>query len=270
MPDILEKILQVKRREVAGLAPRLADFRAACRDAPPPRSLAEALRRASDEPVRIIAEVKHKSPSAGVIADLFDPVAIARAYEEAGADAISCLTDAEFFGGSIEHLREIRRAVRLPVLRKDFLIAPVQVYEARAAGADAILLIAEVLKLPAMTDLAALAAELGMDVLAEAHSEAALEKALGCGARLVGVNNRDLATFQVRLETTERLAPRVREAGPCGKDASERRVLVSESGIQTAADVRRLVAAGVDAILVGEALLRSGDVQGKIAELKGG
>jgi len=270
MPDILEKIFQVKRREVAGLAPRLADFRAACRDAPPPRSMAEALRRASDEPVRIIAEVKHKSPSAGVIAEPFDPVAIARAYEEAGADAISCLTDREFFGGDLEHLRAIRQVVGLPVLRKDFLLAPVQVYEARAAGADAILLIAEALELSGMTDLAGLAAELDMDVLAEAHSEAALEKALGCGARLVGVNNRDLATFQVRLETTERLAPCVREGDSCGRDASQRRVLVSESGIQTAADVRRLVAAGVDAVLVGETLLRSGDVQGKIAELKAG
>jgi len=268
MAAILDEIVRVKRREVAGLAPRLADFRTASRDASPPRSLAEALRRASDEPVRIIAEVKHRSPSAGVIVDPFDPVAIARAYEEAGADAISCLTDAEFFGGSIEHLREIRRAVRLPVLRKDFILAPVQVYETRAAGADAILLIAEALDASRMTDLAGLAGGLGMDVLAEAHSEAALEKALGCGARLVGVNNRDLATFQVRLETTEQLAPRVREAGPCGRDASRRRVLVSESGIQTAADVRRLIAAGVDAILVGESLLRSSNVAGKLAEFK--
>ncbi|MEA3368277.1 MAG: indole-3-glycerol phosphate synthase TrpC [Planctomycetota bacterium] len=289
MPNILDDILAVKRDEVAALQPRMEEFQAACRDAPPVRSLAEALRRTplsggstggqaasgtrSTEsqseirnpksefggPIRILAEVKHRSPSAGVISDPFRPADIARAYQGGGADAVSCLTDERFFGGSIAHLREVRAAVDLPLLRKDFLIDAVQVFEARAAGADAVLLIAEALEPAEMADLAAMARGLGMDILAEAHGEAALEAAVGCGAPLVGINNRDLATFTVNLATTEHLAPRVREAG---------RVLVAESGIKTAADVSRLLACGCDAILVGEGLLRSGDVAGKLAEFK--
>jgi len=258
--DILSRILAVKCSEVAGLAGRLADFQAACHDAPPACGLADVLRRAPDEPMRVVAEIKRRSPSAGILADPFVPAEIAGRYERGGAEAVSCLTDGEFFGGSIEHLREVRAAVGLPVLRKDFLIAEVQVYEARAAGADAVLLIAEALDPRQMTDLAFLAADLGMDVLAEAHSDEMLEVAIGCGARLVGVNNRDLQTFRVTLETTERLAPIVRAAG---------HVLVSESGITSAADVHRLLAVGVDAILVGESLLRSPDISAKIAELKG-
>ena len=260
MANILDTILAVKRREVAELAPRLADLKAACRDASPPRDFAAALRRRKVPPagpIRIIAEVKHRSPSAGVIISPFVPEEIARQYAAAGANAISCLTDREFFGGSIDHLRAVRAAVGLPVLRKDFLIAAEQVYEARAAGADAILLIAEALDLGPMTDLAALAADLGMDVLAEAHSEPMVERAIACGAPLVGINNRDLATFRVDLGATERLAPQVLAAG---------RVLVAESGIKTGADVSRLLAAGADAILVGEGLLRSGAIAAKLAE----
>jgi len=259
VPNILDDILAAKRDEVAALQARAADLEAACRDAPPPRSLAGALRRAEGEAIHVMAEVKHRSPSAGVICDPFVPADIARTYEQGGADAVSCLTDEAFFGGSIEHLREVRAAVDLPVLRKDFLIAPVQIYEARAAGADAVLLIAEAMEADAMADLVSLARDLGMDVLAEAHSDAMLDKAIGCGAPLVGINNRDLTTFAVSLETTERLAPRVLDAG---------RILVAESGIQTAADVSRLLACRCDAILVGEGLLRSGDVAGKLAEFK--
>ena len=293
MPTILDEILAVKREEVADLRSRQEEFQAACRDAPAVLSLAEALRRVPSEisklksplpeegpdagtggqaasgtrhgqasdfgPIRILAEVKHRSPSAGVICEPFEPSRIARAYEAGGADAVSCLTDREFFGGSIADLREVRAAVDLPILRKDFLIDEVQVFEARAAGADAVLLIAEALEPSVMADLAALARGLGMDVLAEAHSEAALEAAVGSGAALVGINNRDLATFTVDLQATERLAPRVREAG---------RVLVAESGIKTAADVSRLLACGCDAILVGEGLLRSGEVAGTLAEFK--
>jgi len=274
MPDILDKILAAKRREVAALAPRLDDLRAAALAVPPPRGFARALRRkkvsgtfSETEKVpdtffriRIIAEVKHRSPSAGVLIDPFDPADIARRYAAAGAEAISCLTDREFFGGAIEHLRRVRAAVGVPVLRKDFIIAPVQVYEARAAGADAILLIAEALEQAEMTDLAGLAGSFGMDVLAEAHSEQAVEKAIACGAACVGVNNRDLATFKVDLAASERLAPAVLAAG---------RVLVAESGIRTAADVKRLLAVGADAILVGEGLLKSGDIAAKLAEFKG-
>jgi indole-3-glycerol phosphate synthase len=259
MSTILDEILKVKRDEVAALALRQGDLMAAARDARPARRLAAALRRAKGESIRLLAEVKHRSPSAGVIVEPFHPAEIARQYAAAGAQAISCLTDRQFFGGSIDDLREVRSAVTLPILRKDFLIAPVQVYEARAAGADAILLIAETLEAAAMADLAALAAALGMDVLAEAHSAEALQKAIACGAPLIGINNRDLATFAVSLETTEHLAPQVLVAG---------RVLVAESGIKTAADVRRLLAAGCDAILVGEGLLRSGRIAEKINEFK--
>jgi indole-3-glycerol phosphate synthase len=260
---ILDEILTVKRREVADLATRHDDLRAAALAAPPARGFARALRRekvsGAFSAVRIIAEVKHRSPSAGVITEPFDPADIARRYAAAGADAVSCLTDREFFGGSIDHLREVRAAVALPVLRKDFIIASEQVYEARAAGADAILLIAEVLKPYEISGLAALATHLGMDVLAEAHGEAALERAIACGAACVGINNRDLATFEVDLAVTERLAPAVLAAG---------RVLVAESGVKSAADVRRLLAAGADAILVGEGLLKSGAIAGTLAEFK--
>jgi indole-3-glycerol phosphate synthase len=280
---ILDDILAVKRREVAATLPRLAELKSAARDAPPSRGFAAALRRRKSDAqgppnqgatgglpasvsagdpaaaIRIIAEVKHRSPSAGVIVDPFDPVAIARLYAAAGADAISCLTDRDFFGGSIDDLRAVRAAVLVPVLRKDFIIDEVQIFEARAAGADAILLIAEALDLAAMPDLASLAAGLGMDVLAEAHSAPAAERAIACGAALVGINNRDLATFKVDLAATERLAPRVLAAG---------RALVAESGIKSAADVSRLLAAGADAILVGEGLLRSGRIAEKLAEFK--
>jgi len=277
MPNILDRILAVKRREVADLRPRLESLKAAARDAELPRGFARALRRPKEgvrslkgvglltpssdagAPIRIIAEIKHRSPSAGILIDPFVPAAIARQYEQGGADAISCLTDRDFFGGSIAHLAEVHAATRLPVLRKDFIIEEVQIYEARAAGADAILLIAEALEPAAMTDLAALAASLGMDVLAEAHSEPMAGRAIACGAALVGINNRDLATFKVDLATTERLAPRVLAAG---------RILVAESGVKTAADVKRLLAAGADAILVGEGLLRSGDVGARLAEFK--
>jgi indole-3-glycerol phosphate synthase len=307
MGTILDTILSVKRREAADLLPRLADLRAACRSMPPPRGFAAALRktgpdpfsgagtvpfsgrsekgavpiarpsRASAEkgtdpfsespekgsvpsaPIRIVAEIKHRSPSAGVIIEPFEPAAIAQQYAAAGADAISCLTDREFFGGCLDDLRLVRAAVGLPVLRKDFLLTPVQVYEARAAGADAILLIAEAMERTRMTELADLAAELGMDILAEAHSEAALEKAIECRAACIGINNRDLTTFKVDLATTERLAPQVLAAG---------RILVAESGVHTAADVRRLRDAGADAILVGEGLLRCGAIAAKLAEFK--
>ena len=257
--DILSRILAVKRREAASLQPHRAALEAAARAASPPRGLARALGRPEGTPIRIMAEVKRRSPSAGVLVEKFDPAAIARAYQAAGADAVSCLTDREFFGGSLDHLGDVRAAVSLPVLRKDFLVDAAQVYESRAAGADGILLIAEALAAAAMRDLARLAADLGMDVLAEAHGEAALEAAIASGAPLVGINNRDLKTFQVRLDTTERLAGRVRAAG---------RVLVSESGIRTADDVRRLVAAGADAILVGEGLLRAPDLAAAIGAFK--
>jgi len=243
MPNILDKILAVKRDEVAALRPRLEEFQAACRDAPPVRSLAEALRRTPLSGGSTGGQAASGTWSTESQSEI--PNLPSEALAKEGP-----LTDERFFGGSIAHLREVRAAVDLPLLRKEFILDPVQVFEARAAGADAVLLIAEALEPTEMADLAALATGLGMDVLAEAHGEAALESAIGCGAPLVGINNRDLTTFAVDLATTERLSPRVREAG---------RVLVAESGVKSAADVSRLLACGCDAVLVGEGLLRSGD-----------
>lgn len=242
---ILEEILSHKREEVARRAsrtPRAAVERAA-EDAPPPRDFAEALRGGD---VRLIAEVKRRSPSKGDIRPDLDPAAVAQAYERAGAAAVSVLTDEHYFGGSLDDLRAVRHAVDLPVLRKDFIVDAYQVAEARSAGADAILLIAAALSKAQMRDYRLLAEEWGMAALVEVHGADELEAALQSGARIVGINNRDLATFSVDLAVTERLA------GAVPADL----VLVAESGIASRADVQRLAAWGVDAILVGEMLAR--------------
>jgi indole-3-glycerol phosphate synthase len=212
--------------------------------------------------VALIAEVKKASPSAGLICPDFDPVRIARTFEAAGADCLSVLTDEHFFQGSLEYLRQIRAAVGLPLLRKDFIIDERQIFEAIEWGADAILLIVAILTDAELRRFHDLAAGVGLSVLVEAHDEAELDRALAAGARLIGVNNRDLRTFMVDLGTTERLAQRLREAGA---DA----LLVAESGIRRREDVVRLVRAGAGAILVGESLTREGDMAGKVAELLG-
>ena len=207
--------------------------------------------------VSLIAEVKRASPSKGLIRPDFDPVALAREYEANGAVAISVLTDQHFFQGHLEHLRDVRQSVGLPVLRKDFILDPYQIYEARAAGADAVLLIVAALDDGDLTALHQLAGELGMTALVEVHGAAELERALAIGPRIVGVNNRDLRTFTVDLETTARLRTLV----PADV------LLVAESGIRTRTDVERLVSIGVDAMLVGESLLRANDIGRKIQEL---
>ncbi len=249
---ILGQILDAKREEVerARAARPLAVVEAAARQVPPARSLAAALARpagAARLPVRVLAEVKRASPSAGPIAPGVDPVAVARCYEAAGAAAISMLTDRRFFDGDLAFLSATRAAVEIPLLRKDFIIDAYQVAEARAAGADAVLLIVAALDDAELRDLHAAAAGLGMDALVEIHDQAEAERAVRAGARLIGVNHRDLRTFQMDLALTARLAPGM----PAGT------VLVAESGIRTPADVAALAAAGADAILVGETLMRA-------------
>ncbi len=255
---ILARILATKAEEVAAakVSTPLSDLRTAAAAAPAPRGFFRALRE--PDGVQVIAEVKKASPSKGLIRPDFDPVAIARAYESAGAACLSVLTDEQYFQGSLAYLRQIRAAVRLPLLRKDFVIDEYQVYEARAAGADAILLIVAAFhgecaegRTPAdMHRLALLARELGMDVLTEVHTDEELTIALESGAPLVGINNRDLKSFHTTLEVTEQLAPRI----PAD------RLLVSESGIGSHADIQRVAAAGAKAVLVGESLMRQPDV----------
>ena len=213
--------------------------------------------------VGLIAEIKKASPSEGVIREDFDPVAIAKTYETAGASCLSVLTDREFFQGSLDYLSAIREAVSLPLLRKDFMIDERQLPEAVEHGADAILLIAACLDDVALAHLHRLATGAGLAALVEVHNEAELERALAIDARLIGVNNRDLANFTVDLGTTERLAKRLAASGGSEK------VLVAESGIHTRADVERLEACGAGAILVGTALMRQPDIAAKAVELLG-
>lgn len=255
--SILDRIVATKRDEVNAAVPRLSGYRDIARQADAPRGFGASLRHPSE--VRLLAEVKRRSPSAGDIRPGADPVEVARAYVQGGAAALSVLTDREYFGGDLDFLRAVRRAVSIPVIRKDFIIHPVQVWEARAAGADAILLIVRILEQPRLVELHGLAAELGMDVLVEAHTAEELDRALEAGATLVGVNNRDLDTFVTDLDLCVRLAPRV----------PAHVTYVGESGIRTAGDVDRLGAAGVDAILVGESLMRQPDLRAAASALAG-
>lgn len=244
---ILDRILAEK---VSALALVTDVDRAAMREAAlataPPRDFAGALRVGNH--VALIAEVKHASPSKGVLIDPFDPVLLATTYAEHGAAAISVLTDTSFFGGHLDHLRAVRAGVGVPLLRKDFIIDAYAIDEARAAGADAILLIAAALIDAQLADLHAHARGLGLSVLVEVHDEAELERALAVGAALIGVNNRDLHSFREDLGTFERLAKR----------APGHVTLVAESSIRTLDDVRRMSAAGASAILVGEGLVKAG------------
>ncbi len=254
---ILERIVRTKRQEVEAIAPMVAELRSRAADAPPARGFAAALRAEGE--VRLLAEVKRRSPSAGEIRPGADPAEVARAYEAAGAAAVSVLTDREYFGGDLYALRAVRAAVSLPVLRKDFVVDPLQLWEARAAGADGVLLIARILDGALLGDLLALAAELGMDPLVEVHDRAETERALAAGSVLVGVNNRDLDTFTTDLGLSLELASHV----------PVHVTLVAESGIRTAEDVDRLGAAGVDAVLVGESLMRQPDLRAAAAALAG-
>jgi len=255
--NILDRIVAVKHAEVRALRGRASELHARAADAPAARGFAAALRRPGE--VRLLAEVKRRSPSAGEIRPGADPVEVAQAYRSGGAAALSVLTDREFFGGELGFLERVRGAVDLPVLRKDFVVDALQLHEARAAGADAVLLIARILPDPQLAELHAQARELGMDALVEVHDAGEMGRALAAGATLVGVNNRDLATFTTDLALSERLVVGV-------PDAVTR---VAESGIRTAADVDRLGAAGFDAILVGESLMRQPDLAAAAAALAG-
>jgi indole-3-glycerol phosphate synthase len=241
----LQEILQVKRAEIEGLRWRAAELHRQALERDEFRRFRRALKR-SDGKVAVIAEVKKASPSAGVIAESFDPVAIAKNYERAGADAISVLTDGKFFQGRLSHLVDIRGAVSLPVLRKDFVIDEIQIAEAAAAGADAILLIAAALEQKQLVDLLSAAAKYELDVLVEVHTLGELGRALDAGTEIIGINNRDLATFEVDLGVTEKLS----------EEVPNELVLVSESGIKTPDAVARVKVCGVDAVLIGEALMR--------------
>ena len=260
MADILQRIVEVKRQEVeaARAATPLDELLAVVREQAPPRGFARALQaRVASGQAAVIAEVKKASPSKGVLREHFVPAEIARQYEVGGAAALSVLTDVSFFQGSAAYLQQAREACRLPVLRKDFIVDPYQVVEARAMGADAILLIVACLDDGALQSLEAQALALGMDVLVEVHDGSELERGLALRTPLLGINNRNLKTFEVTLDTTLALRNRV----PAD------RLLITESGILGPDDVRRMRAADVNAFLVGEAFMRAADPGRALAQL---
>ncbi len=265
--NILQQIVETKKQEIqaAAAAVPLDRLKSQCNSLPPTRNFFAAVNRRPDGLVNVIAEVKKASPSAGVIRADFDPVAVAKAYHNAGADALSVLTDEKYFSGHLSYLRQVRNAVPLPVLRKDFIIDPYQLWESRAAGADAVLLIAEILTDSQLFDLQILAAELNLTALVEIHEMDSLLRVrsiLGFPLRsysLLGINNRDLTTFNVDLKTSVRLAEFV----------EDKSILVAESGIRDRSDIQQLNAAGIHSVLIGETLMRSADIGGTMANLKG-
>ena len=258
-PDVLRKITAYKADEVTELMDEISldDLRMTARDQPDPRGFADAL-RASSAPA-IIAEVKKASPSKGLIREDFDPVVIARSYESGGAACLSVLTDGPGFQGSNKIFSQVRAATNLPLLRKDFMLDPIQIAESRAMGADCILIILAMIDDKTAKDLMNEAAHLGMDALIETHDTSEMERAVELGATLIGVNNRDLRTFETSLETFGKLA----------KMAPKEALLVAESGIFTPEDVRILADQGAQAYLVGESLMRQDDVAGALKSLRG-
>ncbi len=266
--NILDKILKTKRKEVADLhkSVDLATLMAQEEAAPPVRDFFGALTKPPSRGVNLIAEIKKASPSKGLIREDFDPANLAKIYAAAGADALSVLTDEQYFQGHLDYLRQVREAVDLPIIRKDFIIDPWQVFQARAAGADAILLIAAALQADELVELMELADQLGMTVLLEIHNAAELAKIRGAKKFppknvnwLMGINNRDLTTFEVDLDTTVNLIPAITEDVP----------IISESGIATQYDVEHLASAGVSGILVGETFMRQENVAQAVEKLLG-
>ncbi len=257
---ILDEILNHKKTEVAQRKAEmpLRELKSRVWDAPAALGFAKRLNRSDSGMPAVIAEVKKASPSAGVIRPDFDPESIARSYQAAGASAISVLTNEKFFQGSLAYLREVKKAVTLPVLRKDFIIDEYQIYEARVAGADAVLLIVSALESDELAHLMNRAAEIDLDCLVEVHDEAEMAVAVEVGAPVIGINNRNLQTFEVSLDTTQRLLPMIPRAKK-----------VSESGIHSREDMKRLGSMGVDAVLIGEALMRQDDIEDKLRELIG-
>ncbi len=280
--SILDTIVEQKKLEIARLPERVlaaGDLRDAMLEHGERRDFLAALHKPRQGDIALIAEVKKASPSAGVICQDFDPIRIAKEYEAAGASCLSVLTDEKFFQGSLDYLRQIRAAVKLPLLRKDFIIDERQILEAIEWGADAILLIVAILDNARLQRFHALATEAGLAALVEVHDEAELERAMKMGATLIGVNNRNLKTFKVDLTTTEHLAAKlIRRTGVAPvsnlkKENGNRQdacpTLVAESGIHTRDDVKRLKQCGAEAILVGESLMRGGDIGTKVRELIG-
>ncbi|HEY1553896.1 MAG TPA: indole-3-glycerol phosphate synthase TrpC [Kofleriaceae bacterium] len=257
MSSILDKILAKKREEIAVLGRPVVSQQQMTFASQPKRSLAAALRRAAGDPVRVLAEIKRASPSAGPIRPDADPVAVAIEYEACGAAAISVLTDRTFFDGGIEWLSHCSKAVTIPALRKDFLIAPVQLYESAMRGADAVLLIVAALGERELSTMTRGAEDYKLEALVEVHSLAEADIALAAGAKLVGVNHRDLHTFAIDMSLTEQVAKRV----PADV------VLVAESGIKTRDDLRRLGDVGAHAVLVGETLMRAPSPGAALQEL---
>ena len=251
VPSILQRILQRKSEEIAaGMATAsMSDLAAQASDCAPTRGFRNGLRQALAKGPAVIAEVKKASPSAGVIREDFQPAAIARSYQSGGAACLSVLTDKDFFMGDAQYLDEARDACSLPVLRKDFIIDPWQIFESRVMGADCILLITAALEQVLMQELLGLAIESGMDVLIEVHDENEMERALELDHDLIGVNNRNLNTFETSLATSERLK----------KMLTGEQLLVTESGIRTAGDVKRMRDSGINTFLVGEAFMREKD-----------
>ena len=241
----LDEIISAKRREVKQLRSRATELDREARRRTDFRDFRSALQQ-SDDKLGVIAEIKKASPSAGVIASSFDPIEIAKDYEGSGANAISVLTDTKFFQGKLQDLADVRRAVSVPLLRKDFILDEIQIAESAANGADAILLIVAALEQGQLIDLLQSAARYRLDALVEVHTREELNRALAAGAKIVGINNRNLATFDVDLAVTEELC----------REVPDEIVLVSESGIKRPQDVARVKACGVDALLVGEALMR--------------
>lgn len=259
MPTILDQIVESKWREIAAAKEAVPENRLErqMQTMYPARGFAKSLRQSGQ--MHVIAEVKKASPSAGVIRADFDPVQIARTYEQHGASCISVLTDEPFFQGRLSDLKAVRQAVQLPLLRKDFILDRYQLLEARLSGADAALLIAEILPGDRLADLHRAAVACNLDVLVELHDAEELPRVLASGATLIGVNNRDLRTFETHIEHTLELMPLI----PPGV------TVVSESGIRTADDLRRLAAAGVSAVLVGESLMRAPDIGQALVTLRG-
>lgn len=241
----LDEIISAKRPEVKQLRSRATELERQARERDDFRDFRAALQQ-NDDKLGVIAEIKKASPSAGVIAESFDPVEIAKNYERGGANAISVLTDTKFFQGKLQDLADVRRAVSVPLLRKDFTLDEIQIAESAANGADAILLIVAALDQKELLDLLDAAATYRLDALVEVHTREELNHALGAGAEIIGINNRNLATFDVDLAVTEELC----------REVPDEIVLVCESGIKTLQDVARVKACGADAILVGEALMR--------------
>ncbi len=255
---MLDEIVAAKRQEVAAakrrlppeeLLRRVGAYRAQ-------RGFAEALRGASGSPA-LIAELKRRSPSKGMLRERFDPVSLAQQLQEAGASALSVLTDERFFSGCLDFLRDVHQFTEVPCLRKDFILEPYQVYEAALYEADAVLLIVAALSDEALRECLQAAAHLGMDALVEVHAEPELQRALAAGAQVIGINHRDLRTFQMHKDLTDRLVPKI----------PRDRVIVAESGIQSPQDLLRLRELGVHAVLIGEALMTAPDVRAKVREL---